>query len=199
VQETSLVSNKKYALAIIDMQKDFVLPDSPCCISGTHSIVPNVERVLAYFRKKNLPVFHIVREYREDGSDIEKFRFKEFVNGKKCAVPNTVGCEIIKELKPVDGEYRIVKNRFSGFMNTELDLILRRLGITDLVVTGTQYPNCVRATVFDAIALGYDVTVITDATSAATKEIEDANIVDLKNVGVRCISTDEAVTENLVG
>lgn len=191
------MSSNKYALAIIDMQKDFVLPNSPCCIAGAYPTIPNVEIVLNYFRSNNLPVFHIVREYRDDGSDIEKFRFKDFIDGKKCAVPNTVGCEIVDELKPIDGEYRIVKNRFSGFMNTELDLILRRLGITDLVVTGTQYPNCVRATIFDAIALGYDVTVITDAASAATKEIEEANIIDLKNVGVRCMLAKEILTQKL--
>ena len=190
---------KKYALTIIDMQNDFVLPDSSCCISGAYSTIPNIKKVLNYFRSKDLPIFHIVREYREDGSDIEKFRFKEFVNGKKCAIPDTIGCEIVDELKPADGEYRIVKNRFSGFMNTELDFILRRLGITNLFVTGTQYPNCVRATIFDAIALGYDVTVVTDATSAATKEIENSNIIDLEIVGVRCIFTDEALSEKLNG
>lgn len=188
---------KKSALMIIDMQKDFVLPDSPSSIPGAYVTIPNIKKVLANFRDHNLPVFHIVREYRADGSDIEKFRFNEFVNGSQCAIPNTVGCEVVDELKPIDGEYRIVKNRFSGFMNTELDLILRRLGVTDLVVTGTQYPNCVRATVFDAVALGYDVTVVTDATSAATKEIEAANIVDLKNVGVHCVSTSEALADEL--
>ncbi|MDH5444816.1 MAG: cysteine hydrolase [Gammaproteobacteria bacterium] len=189
--------DKKSALMIIDMQKDFVLPDSPSCIPGAYVTIPNIQKILGSFRHHNLPIFHIVREYREDGSDIEKFRFDEFVSGSKCAIPNTVGCEVVDELKPVDGEYRIVKNRFSGFMNTELDLILRRIGVTDLFVTGTQYPNCVRATVFDAVALGYDVTVVTDATSAATKEIEAANIVDLKNIGVHCVSTTETIADEL--
>ena len=189
-----MTDNRRFALAIIDMQNDFVLPDSKCCIPRAFESISNIKKVLDDFRDKKFPIFHIVREYRADGSDIESFRLKDFVDGTKCAVPNTFGCEIVDELKPIEGEFRIVKNRFSGFMNTELDLILRRLGITNIVVTGTQYPNCVRATIYDAIALGYGVTVVTDATSAATKEIEDANIADLKNVGVRCISSDEAAS-----
>jgi nicotinamidase-related amidase len=49
----------------------------------------------------------------------------------------------------------------------------------------------VRATVYDAIAHGYSVTVLTNATSAATEEIAKANIIDLQNVGVRCIDSGE--------
>ena len=185
------MKNPNFALLIIDMQNDIVLPDSPYRVDGAYSTIPNIVKVLEHFRKKGHPVFHLVREYREDGSDIEQFRYRDFVAGKKYVVPGTPGCEIVKELTPVEREYRIVKNRFSGFMNTELDFILRRLTITDLAVTGTQYPNCVRATVLDAVALGYNVTLVMDATSAATPEIAEANIVDIRNIGVRCILADE--------
>ena len=179
------------ALFIIDMQNDFVLPESPSCIAGAEVTIPNIVKILEKFRDKELPVFHIVREYREDGSDVENFRFKGFVEDKKYAVPNTKGCEIVEELKPKNNEYRIVKNRFSGFMNTELDFMLRRLQISEIVITGTQYPNCIRATAFDGVALGYAVTVAIDATSAATEEVALANIIDLKNIGINCIKSNE--------
>jgi nicotinamidase-related amidase len=185
------VNKTKVALFIIDMQKDFVLPESASCIAGAKATIPSIVSILNIFRDIGLPVFHIVREYREDGSDIEKFRFKEFTEKTKYAVPNTSGCEIVDELKPKDNEYRIIKNRFSGFMNTELDFMLRRLEISKIIITGTQYPNCIRATVFDAVALGYDVTVITDATSAATEEVAKANIIDLQNIGINCIKSNE--------
>jgi nicotinamidase-related amidase len=181
------------ALFIIDMQNDFVLSESKFCVAGAKKTIPNIVKILDTFRSRKMPIFHIVREYREDGCDIEKFRYKEFIEGQKSAVPNTKGCEIIEELKPSSSEYRIVKNRFSGFMSTELDLILRRLQVINVVITGTQYPNCVRATAFDAVALGYDVTLITDATSAATDEIAQANIIDLKNIGIECINSSELV------
>lgn len=185
------MNKSKVALFIIDMQKDFVLTESESCIEGANATIPSILIILNKFRDIGLPVFHVIREYREDGSDIEKFRFKEFTEKKKYAVPNTSGCEIVDELKPKDNEYRIVKNRFSGFMNTELDFMLRRLEVSNIIITGTQYPNCIRATAFDAVALGYDVTIITDATSAATEEVAKANIIDLQNIGINCIKSNE--------
>jgi nicotinamidase-related amidase len=175
------------ALVIIDMQNDFVLPDSPACVKGAYRTIPRIQEVLYYFRAKQWPVFHVVREYREDGSNIEHTRLEGFLKGFKPAVPGTKGCEVVNEIMPIAGEYRVVKWRFSGFMGTELDFILRRLGVKNLVMCGTQYPNCIRATVYDAVSLEYNVTLITDATSAQSDEIAEANIKDIQNIDVKCI------------
>ena len=175
-----------YGLVIIDMQNDFVMPGSSIRVAGAKATLPIVSKVLKAFRSKKLPVFHIVREYRPDGSDIEITRLTKFLEQGKTVVPGTTGCEIVEELRPIPGEYRIIKNRFSAFMNTELDFILRRLGITHLVVCGTQYPSCVRCTVFDGVSYGYHVTVLTDATSAQKPEIAESNIRDIEDIGVEC-------------
>jgi len=179
------------ALLIIDMQNDFVLPGAPLCVAGAMAIIPNIRRILDLFRQSCRPVFHVVREYREDGSDVETFRLQEFLSGRPCCVPGTSGCDIVDELSPADGEYRLVKNRFSAFMNTELDLMLRRLGVNEIVVAGIQYPNCIRTTIFDGVALGYSVTLITDAAGAQNDEVKMANIHDMADIGVACISSDE--------
>jgi len=176
------------ALLIIDMQNDFVLSGAPQYVNGAEKIIPKLKKVLGHFRSNSLPVFHVVREYRADGSDIEAFRLRGFLSRRGYCVPGTKGCEIVNELCPVAGEYRIVKNRFSGFMDTELDLILRRLGISKIVVCGLQYPNCIRATIFDGVSLGYEVTLVTDATGAKTEMIAKANIRDIHNIGVTCIT-----------
>ncbi|MDY6954250.1 MAG: isochorismatase family cysteine hydrolase [Thermodesulfobacteriota bacterium] len=178
-------------LVIVDMQNDFVLPDSPLCIAGAFDTIPKIEEALETFRKGQKPVFHIVREHRADGSDVEITRVDGFLKEARYAVPGTRGCEIVEALQPLEGEYRIAKQRFSAFMHTALDFILRRLGISHIVVCGTQYPVCIRTTVFDAIAYGYHVTVLTDATSAQTPEVAEANIRDMKVIGVRCITLSE--------
>ncbi len=183
----------KYALIIIDMQNDFVLPGAPACVAGAYATVPCVRQLLDFFRAQSWPVFHVVREYRADGSDVECTRLHGFLTDQRYVVPGTEGCGIVAELAPVAGEYRVVKNRFSGFMNTELDFMLRRIGATQLVICGTQYPNCVRTTIFDAIAYGYPVINVTDATSAQTQEIAEANITDLRNIGVECVTLREFV------
>lgn len=179
------------ALLLVDMQNDFVLPSAPQCVSGAMAIVPSLKKILDHFRSGSLPVFHVVREYRADGSDIEATRREEFLTKQRYCVPDTKGCDVIDELRPIKGEYRIVKNRFSGFMNTELDLILRQLKVCNIVVCGIQYPNCIRATIFDGISLGYSVTLVTDATGAKTEEVAKANIYDISNIGITCMTTDQ--------
>jgi nicotinamidase-related amidase len=181
----------KPALLIVDMQNDFVLPGAPASVGGAASTVQRVKAVLDWFRASGRPIFHIVREYRADGSDIEISRRDAFLAGPRYVVPGTKGAEIVQELSPQPGEYRVVKPRFSAFFGTELELILRRLAVERLVVCGTQYPNCIRATAFDGLAHGYSVFIITDATSASSDEVAAANIRDLRNVGIRCVSFDE--------
>lgn len=180
------------ALVIIDMQNDFVLPNILQENQRAFDIVPNVKKVLSYSRAKHLSVFHIVREYRADGSNIEFMRIDDF-NKRPRAIPGTRGCEIVEDLAPIDGEFRVVKWRFSAFMNTELDFILRRRQIKHLIVCGTQLPNCVRSTVYDAMALDYDVTLINDAVAARTQEVHNANIIDMQNLGVECIDVERLV------
>ena len=102
----------------------------------------------------------------------------------------TSGCDVIYELSPVEGEQRIVKARFSRFMNTELDLMLRTPSITNIVVCSVQYLNCIRATVFDGVSLGYQMALITDATGAQSEEVAKPNIYDISNMDASCLSTE---------
>jgi nicotinamidase-related amidase len=186
-----VMSAERYGLVVIDMQNDFVLPGALACVAGAQATIPCLQRLLGAFREAGLPVYQVVREYRADGSDVEITRLEGFLQGPPYVVPGTPGCEIVEALTPAPGEHRIVKPRFSAFMHTELDFVLRRLGVTHLVIVGTQYPNCIRASIFDAVAYGYHVTNVTDATSAQTEEIAEANIRDLRNIGVRCVTLDE--------
>lgn len=105
----------------------------------------------------------------------------------------TEGAEIVDELKPAKNEIVLIKNRFSAFMQTELDMILKRKNITDLVIVGHQYPNCIRATAFDAVCLDYNISIVYECTSAASREVADSNITDMKNIGVVFKSLKEVI------
>jgi len=180
------------ALLIIDMQNDFVLEGRSLRVAGARAAIPKIREVLDAFRAKKLPVFHILRVHRKDGSDVEINR-RELFRNKPFAVEGTQGAAVIGELAPLPGEYVIPKVRMSAFIGTELDLMLRNLGITDLVVAGIQTPNCIRTTVFDAIAYNYPVVVVVDATAAQTDEIHGANIRDMQNIGVRIMTARDLV------
>ena len=188
------MNQRHHALLIIDMQHDFAVPGGACEVPGAHATIPAIRRVLLRYRELGLPVFHVVREYRADGSDVEITR-KLALAEKPMVAPGTPGVRIVPGLEPEDGEYRIVKQRFSAFMYTELDLILRRKGVTDLTVTGTQLPFCLRTTLFDGLCLGYRMTLLTDATSSRTAEIHTANIRDIRDAGMACATVDEHLRE----
>jgi nicotinamidase-related amidase len=172
------------ALLIIDMQNDFVREGALLRVAQAEDVIPKIREVLKAFRAKNLPVFHVLRIHRRDGSDVEITRMELF-SRHPFAVARSSGAREIDELKPLPGEYVIEKPRMSAFIGTELDLMLRTLGVTELVVTGIQTPNCIRTTVFDAIAYNYPVILVDDATGAQSEEIHRANVRDMANIGVR--------------
>jgi len=178
------------ALLIIDMQNDFVLEGKPLRVAGAQAAIPKMQSVLAEFRKRSLPVFHILRVHRADGSDVEIIRQERF-RQQPFAVTGTRGAAVIDELTPRTGEYVVEKIRMSAFIGTELDLMLRTLGVSTLFVCGIQTPNCIRTTVFDGIAYNYPVVLIDDATAASSEDVHQANVRDMQNIGVRIVKAAE--------
>jgi len=181
---------KQSALLIIDMQNDFVRDGAPLRVAQAHTVIPGIRTVLQQFRDRNLPVFHVLRVHRADGSDVEIIR-QDLFRGQPFAVEGTKGAAVIDELLPLPGEYVIKKTRMSAFLGTELDLMLRTLNVQSLVVTGIQTPNCIRTTVFDAIAVNYPVVVVGDATGAKNGAIHAANLLDMANIGVRILKSPD--------
>ncbi|XP_051119314.1 probable inactive nicotinamidase At3g16190 [Andrographis paniculata] len=184
---------KNTALLVIDMQKDFILPDAPVSVKGGKSIVPNVVRAVEVARSRKIPIVWVVREHDPLGRDVELFRRHLYSDGKpKPTAKGSVGAELVDGLVIKDGDYKLVKTRFSAFFNTNLHSYLQGIGANNLVVVGVQTPNCIRQTVFDAVALDYHkVTVLVDATAAATPDIHIANIFDMTNVGVATPTLEE--------
>ncbi len=180
----------KQALLIIDMQNDFVLEGAPLSVAQGRTVIPKILEVLTKFRNEGIPVFHVLRVHRKDGSDVEIIR-QDLFRKQPFAVEGTHGAQVVDELAPAPGEYIIPKIRMSAFIGTELDLMLRNLGITSLVITGIQTPNCIRTTVFDAIAYNYPVTLIEDAVGARNDAVHRANVQDMANIGVRIMKTRE--------
>ncbi|KAG7625436.1 putative inactive nicotinamidase [Arabidopsis thaliana] len=176
------------ALLVIDMQNDFIEEGAVTQVKGGKSIVPNVIRVVELARQRGILVIWVVREHDPQGRDVELFRRHNYSSEKVGpVVKGTVGAELVDGLMiKEEDDYKIVKTRFSAFFSTNLHSFLLTSGVTKLVIAGVQTPNCIRQTVFDAVALDYpNVTVITDATAAATPEIHAANILDMKNIGVK--------------
>lgn len=184
--------NGRTALFVIDMQNDFVLPGSAMYVAGAMDTIPAIQRLAALARSSGWDIFFIIREHDSSGSDVEPYRKKHFENGNKgFCVPGTFGCKIADGIPVTQQDTLLVKKRNSAFFNTGLNGMLQERGITRIVISGTQYPNCIRGTACDAMSFGYETTVCTDACSAKTEEVARANIFDMMNMGISCVPLSE--------
>ena len=168
------------AFIIIDMENGFISPESAHCIAGARATVPACGRALEAARKKGIPVFFVKRIYRGDGSDVELTRYEGWQSGGRAMRPASRGlngADVPEELRPQPGDYTIIKPRWSAFFGTELDLILRRLGV--------------RTTCYDANALDYNVVLVEDCCSSQTEDIQRANIADMARMGALIMSESE--------
>jgi len=174
------------ALLVIDMENGFVEPEGGHCIRFARSTVPACVRAVETARKKGIPVFFVKRIYRTDGSDVELTRHAAWVAGNRACAPASTGpnsAQAPEGLRPQPGDYTIIKPRWSAFFQTELDLLLRRLDVRTVILTGTTTPNCVRTSCYDAISLEYNTVVLTDCCSSQTEEIQRVNLEDMGRAG----------------
>ena len=193
--------NTKTALIVIDMQMGFINEASAQCIRGARATVPACAAVINHCREQNIPVFFVTRRYRADGSDVEHTRFESWRDGGKAMSPDCpeeISAGMPEEFGLCDRDYRIVKPRYSAFFHTELDLILRRLGVNTIVLAGTTTPNCIRTTCYDGISLEYNVAVLSDCTSSNTEEIQQSNLRDMANVGAQIMTSGEFISGALI-
>lgn len=182
----------KSALLVIDMENGFLNAESVHCIRNAKETLPACQKAVELARKKEIPVFFIKRQYREDGSDVELTRYQSWMQGGKSMTPGSCGQnsdEFPEELCPSKTDYVIVKPRWSAFFHTELDLILRRLHIRTVILAGTTTPNCIRSTCYDANSLEYNVVVLEDCCSSQTEEIQRVNIADMQRMGAVIMNT----------
>ena len=190
---------KKTALVVIDMENAFLDPASPLCIKNALATVPACGKVIEKARERKIPVFFVNRVYRKNGSDVEFTRYQSWYDGNRYLAPDSTGplsIQVPEEFQPKDGDYCIVKPRFSAFFQTELDLILRRLGVRTVILTGTTTPNCIRTTCYDGLSLDYNILIIEDCCSSNTEEIQRVNMEDMARVGAVITSAAEFLTED---
>ena len=167
------------ALLIIDPYNDFIseggkIWDRLKAVAEANQCVPHMLQVLNAARKAKLRIFYALhRRYRP--GDYETWRYIAPVQKaawlRKTFEYGTWGGEIRSEFQPQPGDLVAAEHWCSsGFANTDLDPLLKRHGINRIVVIGLIAHTCVEATVRFAAELGYEVTMVTDATADYSDE-----------------------------
>ena len=135
----------KKALILIDIQNDY-FPGGRFELNQPDAAAQNAQRVLAYFKKKGLPIFHV-----------------QHINMNPAAPffrADTAGVNIKSPLPEVRV---IIKNTPDSFFNTDLLPLLNELAIEQLVICGMMSHMCVDTTVRSAKRLGFAIELLSDA------------------------------------
>ncbi|MCW1296629.1 MAG: cysteine hydrolase [Candidatus Parvarchaeota archaeon] len=147
----------KKALLIIDMLNDFAMNGS-LPVKDMEKVLPKIEDIINSIRKKRY--WNII--YLND-SHIEND--PEFKYWPRHAVKGTYGAEVIDRLKPSHLDKVIEKKTYNGFYQTNLEKLLKNLGIKKLFFTGVLTDICVYNTLINAFERGYECFLVSDATA----------------------------------
>jgi ureidoacrylate peracid hydrolase len=199
----SEVSNRR-ALIIIDMQNDFI--DSKGFLAKTGeqlgfkrdllaSVVPFVARLLSQARQLKIPIVHIYTAWNADHSDRAVPMLIPEAREAKFLIEGSWGAEIVKELTPIEGEHKILKKSYGAFFQTPLDRLLRNLQIRTVIICGIMTNVCVETTIREAVALGYEVILSSDATATVNEEWHQFSLKTIELFFGKVTSTDAIIKE----
>jgi ureidoacrylate peracid hydrolase len=167
------------AVLVIDMQNGFCHPEGSLPSAGLG--LPNMEKVvtanaelLAEARATGLPVIYTRHVFREDLLDVPARVRGLMPTDPKPLVRGSWDADVIDELEPAPGDRIIDKNRYDAFLYTDLEVVLRAMGIRRLLVTGVVTSVCVESTVRSAEQRDFEVFVASDCTSAQDEAHEPA-------------------------
>jgi nicotinamidase-related amidase len=160
-------------------------------------IVSNIRRLQDAFRGAGLEVIHVrIASMTADGRD----RGPSHKKLGHSAAPTSPDAEILPELAPAGDELVFNKTAGSVFCATNIEYVLRNLGITTLVVTGIVTTGCVHTAVTDAVDRGFHVILVEDGCGALVPEMHWSSIRILRDVYAKILTTDEALERvNVLG
>jgi nicotinamidase-related amidase len=206
VDEETAPHLRRSVLLTIDMQNDFVLEGAPACVPGTLDVVPVLRGLVEDMRELSRPIVHVIRLYQPDGSDAELSRRATVRHSGPIVAPGSMGAELVDALKPEpaprmdcqtlrmgsvqqigSAEWIMYKPRWGAFYRTPLQEHLDSLGIDTVVVSGCNFPNCPRMTVYEASERDYRIALVRDATSGLYALGEQ----ELERIGVSLLAARE--------
>lgn len=154
------------------------------------TVVPAVRRLQAAFRGAGMEVVHVkTQSLTRDGRDRS---LTAKLHGAHIPPGSREG-EILDEIAPADDEIVLSKTCPGAFNGTNIDYVLRNLGIGTLVVGGVVTGSCVELAVRDANDRGYRVVLVEDATASWSQAMQDTAVEGMRDRSATIMTADQVV------
>jgi ureidoacrylate peracid hydrolase len=155
------------------------------------TVLPNIQRLQSACRRAGIEVvYSVIENMTRDGRD-RSLDYK--ISGIDVA-RGSWDAQIVDEIAPGDDEMVFRKTSSNVFISTNIDYVLRNLGVRSLMVAGVMADQCVESAVRDACDLGYLVTLVTDACTTKTAERHKQSLIGIRGY-CRQRTTEELVSE----
>ncbi|MBL8132251.1 MAG: cysteine hydrolase [Anaerolineae bacterium] len=164
----------KTAVLVIDMIRDFTdLERGRVANPISAALAPVIQTFIDEVRRRDVLVIWFFDQHRSGKPDWELEHVRP--HGEE----GSVGVELDPRLHPLPQDYQVVKRRYSAFIGTDLDLILRDNHIERVILTGTKTNVCIRATATDAFERNYYVVVPRECVATDKAHLHEANLEDI--------------------
>jgi nicotinamidase-related amidase len=177
------------AIIVIDMQNDFCHPDGwlghiGVDVTPARKPIPHLAALLPRLRSQDVPVLWVNWGNRPDKLNASPSLLHVYKpsgigtgigdplpgSGAHVLEEGSWSAAVVDELAPEPADIHVAKFRMSGFWDSELDSILRNLGVTTLLFAGVNVDQCVLCTLQDANFLGYDCILLEDCSATTSPD-----------------------------
>lgn len=202
------VDIERAALVIVDLQRLCAAPDrgmfaraaelgipermAPYGHRLAEMVLPNVALLAAAFRRTGAPVVYTrIASTTPDGAGRGGCHVRLGLN----VPPDDPDAQIVEELAPEPGDVVISKTTSDAFIGTNLEAVLRGLGVDQLVVCGALTNECVSSTVRHAADISFTVSLVEDGCAAVEHDLHEATVRTLGRTYARVVSSAELLAE----
>jgi nicotinamidase-related amidase len=163
------------ALVLIDVINHFQFPDGDKVLTQALPIAAHLAKMKQRCRDAGIPAIYVNDNFGQWRSDANSLI-------ARCLHSSCAGKPFVEQLKPDDEDYFVLKPMHSAFFQTPLEILLRYLGATSLILTGLATNSCIICTAHDANMRGFRLYVPPDCSAARSKREHEQAIKHLKEM-----------------
>jgi maleamate amidohydrolase len=176
----------KPALFIIDMINDSFTNE--LLVKQRTQLCSNICDLIAYARKEMFHIIWVRQKFEPDLSDAFLEMKEEQI---EMYIKGTPGSAIVDELVMQDGDFEIIKKRYSMYFNTGLDKLIGQIDPSKLILAGVNTHACIRMAAIDAYQRDYRTIIVKDAIASQDKRHHDVSLEYLGHRVSNVVSLDE--------